>query len=641
TYVQYLRPQDPLAANTVRDIVVDSAGRKWLATAAGLTVFDDAGTPARDDDEWRTFTVANTFGGLPSDDVWALALQGSSIWVGTHQVPDMATKAWSGGGLGRLDGADTWDTADDAWLPIATYSSTRHTRPDATEVLGLVSDNIDDLVLTPQGRLWVATVRHRLLDTDAGTWPAVHGGISALDTQGTADPGDDVWAGASCEDQPLVVSCHVTALALDSDGWVWAGTRGRGAMFFRADGFTFGSDGDQRLGRGDGLPATDILAVALGPPGTNTVYLATTAGLAAYHHGGTVRDRRDDSADVLGGADLGRDIIQALALVGPVLWAGTGPRYGAGGGVVRLDPGPMTVEETLWTSAAHGGRAPASNFIRDIDFGSGASRWAGHVWIASGSGEQKLFGTGVMDLDTATTADPGDDAWATYDAAGTDDDGRAPWTGLPGNNVQAVAVDGDRVWLGAAEATWNSGARSYDDGGLVAFDGTRWTPRPATDGGLRSDSISSLALGCDGRLWVGTGSRWVAGQGVDILAAPSTGDPAADGWQAVSFPSLATNNTTGVAVNCDPETVWVSGTHQDRAGRWSDGGVARYEGATDTWTAFDTTNGLTSFAYKGIKAEAKSVLALAGGRALVGTYGQADTTQKRLIEDRPYWPAVL
>ncbi|MFQ5460433.1 MAG: two-component regulator propeller domain-containing protein, partial [Anaerolineae bacterium] len=24
-----------------------------------------------------------------------------------------------------------------------------------------------------------------------------------------------------------------------------------------------------------------------------------------------------------------------------------------------------------------------------------------------------------------------------------------------------------------------------------------------------------------------------------------------------------------------------------------------------------------------------------------GTYGQADTTQKRLIEDRPYWPAVL
>ena len=32
SYRQYLRPQNPLAGNTVRDIAIDAAGRKWLAT---------------------------------------------------------------------------------------------------------------------------------------------------------------------------------------------------------------------------------------------------------------------------------------------------------------------------------------------------------------------------------------------------------------------------------------------------------------------------------------------------------------------------------------------------------------------------------------------------------------------------------
>ena len=54
SYTQYLRPQDPLAGNTVYDIAIDAGGVKWLATDGGLTRFDDAGTPSRADDSWHT-----------------------------------------------------------------------------------------------------------------------------------------------------------------------------------------------------------------------------------------------------------------------------------------------------------------------------------------------------------------------------------------------------------------------------------------------------------------------------------------------------------------------------------------------------------------------------------------------------------
>jgi ligand-binding sensor domain-containing protein len=85
----------------------------------------------------------------------------------------------------------------------------------------------------------------------------------------------------------------------------------------------------------------------------------------------------------------------------------------------------------------------------------------------------------------------------------------------------------------------------------------------------------------------------------------------------------------------------VSSLHHVRAGRWSDGGAARYDPATTTWTAYDGTSGLVSYNVDGVKAEGTTVLAGPGGIAWVGTFGTADTTQASLIQNRPFWPAVI
>ncbi|MCI0516005.1 hypothetical protein L0128_22550, partial [candidate division KSB1 bacterium] len=49
-------------------------------------------------DEWKTFNVSNTNGGLTNDDVRAIAVAGDNVWFGTH-----------GGGLCRYQkSTDTW-----------------------------------------------------------------------------------------------------------------------------------------------------------------------------------------------------------------------------------------------------------------------------------------------------------------------------------------------------------------------------------------------------------------------------------------------------------------------------------------------------------------------------------------------------
>ena len=81
---QFLRPQDPIGGNTVNSLAVDASGRVWMATDGGLSVLDDRGTEATEDDRWQTWTVESSFGGLPSDDLRAVAVgaDGETIWVG-------------------------------------------------------------------------------------------------------------------------------------------------------------------------------------------------------------------------------------------------------------------------------------------------------------------------------------------------------------------------------------------------------------------------------------------------------------------------------------------------------------------------------------------------------------------------------
>jgi len=668
SHVQYLRPQDPLGGNTINGIAVDADGRKWLATDNGLTMFDDAGTPERADDTWRTYTRENTQGGLPSDDVRAVAVDGELVWVGAAQVWNHDTEGWEGGGFGRLDTKGTPATADDTWMPPATYANTVKRGPDGSRRLGLVSDNVTALVVTADRKLWVATGPQWLFEKPPvpeleARWGRRHGGISHVDTRGTTDPTDDVWTANDCEAFQVTVTCQVQAMALDPHGNVWAAIGGRGVMYFPVGSPQIIDERSRRFELDGGAEDDFVEALAFGPADdarlANTVWMGRRkGGLSVLDHRGTLRQRGDDVWDFdrggpLTAADgLGVDRVQALSVFGSRAWIGTGAERGTGGGLLHWWPedGPASGP---WRVTG----APPTNFVTAIAFGQPGTRWQDHVWLATGSRAQRLFGAGMVDLDTAGTRSRHDDTWTHHTAAGTDADGAAPWTGLAGDNVHAVLADGERVWFGSTESTWDQGRRAYADGGLSVFDGEQWTARTVAtsggaDGGPLSGSVSSLAAGCKGELWVGTGNAWdYWGGGVNELTpGASVHDRSGDRWVRHRHPALASNNTTGIAVNCSELRAWVSAEHHVTqgeppgmagAGNLVGGGMAVRDMTAGTWTRFGKREGFESYARSFIDGEATTVTLGPDGTVWAGAYGTRAMETSQLVSMRPFYPAVL
>ena len=297
-------------------MAIDASGRKWLATDGGLTMLDDGGTADAGDDVWRTFARADTFGGLPSDDVRAVAVDGDLVWVGAWQVYNHETEGWEGGGVGRLDHKGTVATADDVWAPVATFEGTLREGPQGEQVLGLVSDNVTDMALTDDGDLWVATSAHWRFEKPPVSelpprWMRMHGGVSHLDTPARSTrrttPGRRRTARTWSRRSPAT-----------SRRWLWTVAAGVG--------------GDRRAGRhvlashrgpGDrraepGVPTARRRFRRLrrghrvrtaGEPGfENTVWLARRkSGLSVLDHRGTIRNKSDDIWDLDRGGPLTKE----------------------------------------------------------------------------------------------------------------------------------------------------------------------------------------------------------------------------------------------------------------------------------------------------------------------------------------------
>ncbi len=672
--VQFLRPQDPLGGNTVRDIAVGADGRVWLATEGGLSVLFDNETPDKGDDRWYTYTKANTGGGLPSDDVRAVAVDGTTVWIGTAQVWDRVAGTHTGGGLARLDTKGNADVSDDAWAKVYTFDNTYVKSPVGDDKLGLVSDNIEDVAVTAQGNVWVATSPHWRLEQErvgdqapVQRWTRMHGGLSYLVTNKTWDTADDIWTANSCESKEVTVTCTVQSLGIDPNGYVWAGIGGRGILWFKGDQGNIPDELSRRFSsQGEsGYPLRFVDDIAFGPASDptllNTVWMATRDnGLVILNHKFTLANRNDDvwnlgrDAAFTSADGLARDRVQAIAVGGGRAWVGTGPYIGGAGGISPLDTVNLTFGTPLVTQ-----RGPATNFIAGLAAGATGTRWANHVWIATGSRSQRRFGAGAIDLDTKGTLTTDDDVWTMHSTVGTDADKAPPWSGLAGDNVLSVAADGDRIWFGSAESTWDGKGQKYKDGGLSVFDGTSWTARTpfntGTPPGLRDASVSALARGCAGEMWVGTGNPWDAyGEGIDVLTpGNSVHVIAQDKWTAHNYISkavdgLPSKNITSIAVNCAAKKVGVAAAHHVRApdgntpgGSLVGGGMALYDLVTATWKRYDTRHGYVSYRDGELLAEANAAAVSDGGVLYGGAYGTADTSTARLVNDKPFWPAVL
>lgn len=160
-------PGDPgsLPGNNVQFVHIDARDRVWVATEnGGLSVLD------RERRHWRHFRKAE-HPEMGSDDVWAIASRGDTLWFGNYD-----------GGLHRM----------------AADGTITHFGHDDGDADSLPSDTIMSLVFDAAGTLWIGTARglarfdrsglHRVAMPGADPAPRLYS-VSLV--------GDALWIGAS------------------------------------------------------------------------------------------------------------------------------------------------------------------------------------------------------------------------------------------------------------------------------------------------------------------------------------------------------------------------------------------------------------------------------------------------------------
>ncbi|HID85971.1 MAG TPA: hypothetical protein EYP55_01160, partial [Anaerolineae bacterium] len=310
TYVQYLYPQDGLAGNDVRGVVMDDGGRKWFATNRGVSILDDGGTADKSDDTWTTH--------LPNEDVTAIAMDSlGRVWVGTN-----------GSGVARFDGHE-WRT---------------YTHDPENPSAGPVIDEISALIVDDADQVWVAYGH-------AGYGVSVFNGSRWITytSINSALPWDKVMAMAP------------------GYGGVWLGTWGRGACFVESHRFV-------TYTTADGLGSNYILTITIGQDGRAWFGLGRSSGggkgVSLLDGADTPHDKEDDEWTRYREEDgLASDTVWAIAIGDGEAWFGTAPvcsGFGGcrGGGLSRFD-----VDQNQWcppyTTAQTG---LASNQITAIAF---------------------------------------------------------------------------------------------------------------------------------------------------------------------------------------------------------------------------------------------------------------------------------
>ncbi|MFN2182755.1 MAG: RHS repeat-associated core domain-containing protein, partial [Anaerolineae bacterium] len=425
---------DGLPYLTVRNIVIDAAGYKWLNTynsnylnpLGALAVLDDKGTPLdKNGDVWTSFTTTD---GLVHVEPYSLMLPGGDqVWIGTRQglnaldhggtpfdkgddgwqrftpedglvepwvltvAQDEGGRKWLGGGGAGLyvldEGGTPLDKSDDVWMSFTLDD-------------GLISEEVYSIAPDGAGSIWIATRE----------------GLNLLDTAGTPfDKSDDHWQTWDANDD--WVFQIVYAVALDDQGYTWIGGEG-GAGVLDVGGTPFEKADDvwQTFTEADGLPYDEIRAIVIDEGGYKWLGVAWD-GAYVLDDGGTPFDKADDDLEWFPAGD---------GLITDITIDGEGNKWlvTTGGAAVVDDNGtPMN---------------PLDDQYESYWLGEG---YANHiVAVAADAGGDIWFGTweGVRVLDHGGTPfDQDDDTWRVLTTA----------DGLLDDRLEDVAVYGDVKYL--------------------------------------------------------------------------------------------------------------------------------------------------------------------------------------------------
>ncbi len=449
------RIEQGLPQDTIQTLAQAADGYLWIGTQRGLARFDGV--------RFTVYSPANT-PALHSQAIdTLLADPDGSLWITTD-----------GGGLvHRRDGRDGRDGRDSVSLTTFTTAD------------GLPTDRLRNLLLDPDGTLWIGTNQGGLVRREEGKLTRVEGL-----TQGT-----------------------VTGLLRDRQGSLWIGTERGLARLTPLD-----TGRISILTSRDGLPHDRVTAIQAGPRGG--LWIGTARGLAYL----------EDGRLTLPVPELaGEEILCLLVDRGGTLWIGTRTGLGrlSGGRFERVPPDSELAGEavstlfedregSLWIGTVSGGL----HRLKDVAF-MGLSRkdgltgfpvWAtyedrrGDIWIGSNSGLDLLRNGRLTpfpgqealrhEVVRAIAEDAEGSLWlGTYQGVYRLRDGQvtifAEAQGLPDSRVLTLRFDHrGALWVGTFE-------------GLVRLQGGQATVYTRRQG-LSNDRIYALHEDRDGTLWIGT-----------------------------------------------------------------------------------------------------------------------------------------
>jgi len=458
------------------------------------------------------------------DEVLVLAVNPADameVWAGTEgggviiwRAPDVEPSRKADAARASADGGASLPT-------LAAPSFRQHIYPGQP---GLASNTVYDIAFESDG---------------ASAWLATEGGL----THATARGAWRAWR----EEPGMPPDAVYTAVAVGSDGTVWAGTAGNGMVARAPDGAwrTIAPDSlaidAEELRSGPG--ADHIADIAVAPDGS--VWVVHGRGSADRPAFSRYAPEFEAWFHVLDGGPRADPAtrprthqIMALDFDGDgVLWAATWGR-----GVVSFDG-------EVWTE--HGEDAGVCD----------STVWAVHaaddgtIWIACGESSREV-GHGVARWDG--------DAWAILDSR----------AGLPSEVVTTIASGGGRILLGTDGPSVRP---PWAGEGIVPLrfgaPGTAPTVEPAwltTSAGILPpvNEITALHIDATGTVWAGT-------RGEGLLVRSADAASGGDRWSRLtrSADGLAGDHVSDIV--SDGERVWVASTSFElESGVYVDGGVS-------------------------------------------------------------------
>lgn len=257
----YTAATSPLPENNIRALGTDAANRIWIGTfSSGLAMFDG--------NEWQIYNTANS--GLPDNFVKSIAFDnGQKLWLGLS------------GGLAMFDGVNwvlynavgsdvllnnvndvVFDPENHIWVctvngGLVTFTKNQQLFAYKVSNSGVPDNTLLAIAADAQNSKWMTTVVDGLGRFDGMNWNTYNTANSGIASNSTTDVcanlyNNDIWIGTANAGISIyhpasntwttlnttstaLPDNHITALFIESNGTIWAGTKTAGLLQFYQD----------------------------------------------------------------------------------------------------------------------------------------------------------------------------------------------------------------------------------------------------------------------------------------------------------------------------------------------------------------------------------------------------------------------